>query len=77
MRRYLKYFNKLLRLIISGNLQNILFRLIGLNNFISLMLKAVDHRGNQRAKKNILCIERSMFESDINDSLVKLEFDKL
>ena len=31
------------------------------------MLKAVDHRGNQRAKKNILCIERSMFESDVNE----------
>jgi len=67
MRRYQKYFNKFLRLIISGNLRNILFRLIGLNNFISLMLKAVDHRGNQRAKKNILCIERSMFESDVNE----------
>ena len=51
MGKYLKYFNKLLRLIISGNLQNILFRLIGLNNFITLILKAVDHRGNQRAKK--------------------------
>tara|TARA_B100001063_G_scaffold155844_1_gene145399 strand:+ start:884 stop:2059 length:1176 start_codon:yes stop_codon:yes gene_type:complete len=31
------------------------------------MLKAVDHRGNKRAKKNILCIERSMFEKDINE----------
>ena len=67
MRRYLKYFNRLIRLIISGNLQNILFRLIGLSNFINLVLIAVDHRGNQRAKKNILCIERSMFERDVNE----------
>ena len=67
MNRYQKYFKKLIRIIISGNLRYILFRLIGLNNYVSLILKAVDHRGNQRAKKNILCIERSMFEKDINE----------
>ena len=67
MKKYQKYFNKFLRLLISGNLQNILFRLIGLNNFITLILKAADHRGNRRAKKNILCVERGMFESDINE----------
>ncbi len=67
MLRYQKYFRKLLRLIISGNLRYILLRIIGLNNYISLMLKAIDHRGNQRAAKNILCIERSMFEKDINE----------
>lgn len=67
MRRYQKYFTKFLRLIISGSLRHILFRLIGLNNYISLILKVVDHRGNQRAKKNILCIERSMFEKDVDE----------
>lgn len=67
MRRYQKYFKKLLRKIISGNLRHVLFRLIGLNNYISLMLKAVDHRGNKRAKKNILCIERRLFEKDVEE----------
>ena len=67
MRRYQKYFKKLLRIIISGGLRYTLFRLIGLNNYISLILKVVDQRGNQRAQKNILCIERSMFEKDIDE----------
>ena len=67
MKKYQKYFKKIIRGIISGNFRHIIFRFIGLNNYISLMLKAIDHRGNQRAAKNILCIERSMFEKDINE----------
>ena len=67
MKRFQKYFTKFLRIIISGSLRHLLFRLIGLNNYISLMLKVVDHRGNQRAKKNILCIERRLFEKDIDE----------
>ena len=67
MNKYQKYFTKLIRLIISGSFRHVLFRLIGLNNYIGLMLKAIDHRGNKRAAKNILCIERSMFEKDINE----------
>ena len=67
MARYQKYLRKLLRLFISGNFRYILLRFIGLNNYISLILKAIDHRGNQRAAKNILCIERSMFEKDIDE----------
>ena len=67
MKRFKKYFIKLLRIVISGRLRNLIFPLIGLNNYISLMLKVADHRGNQRATKNILCIERSMFEKDIDE----------
>ena len=67
MKRFKKYFIKLLRIIISGRLRNLIFPLIGLNNYITLMLKVADHRGNQRATKNILCIERSMFEKDIDE----------
>ena len=67
MKRYQKYFTKLLRTIISGRLRYIIFYLVGLDRYVSLMIKAVDHRGNQRAKKNILCIERSNFEKDIDE----------
>tara|TARA_B100001057_G_C22822938_1_gene940167 strand:- start:49 stop:1329 length:1281 start_codon:yes stop_codon:yes gene_type:complete len=67
MRRYQKYFKRILNIIISGSLRHIIFRLIGLDNYISLILKAADHRGNQRAQKNILCIERTIFEKDINE----------
>ena len=67
MKKYQKYFKKIIRVIISGHFRHTIFRLIGLNNYISLMLKAIDHRGNQRAAKNILCIERSMFEKDIDE----------
>ena len=67
MKRYKKYFTKIIREIISGKLRHIIFHLIGLNNYISLILKALDHRGNIRASKNILCIERSMFDKDVSE----------
>jgi len=67
MKKYKKYFTKIVREIISGKLRHIIFHLIGLNNYISLILKALDHRGNTRASKNILCIERSMFEKDVDE----------
>ena len=62
-----KYLVKFLSRIISGNLRHLLFQLIGLNNYISLILKAVDHRGNKRAAKNVLCIERRLFEKDVEE----------
>jgi TusA-related sulfurtransferase len=67
MTQYKKYFKMIIRKAISGRLRFIIFYLIGLNNYISLIIKAIDHRGNTRASKNILCIERSMFEKDVDE----------
>ena len=67
MKKYQKYFKKILRSIISGKFRYLLLSTIGLNNYFSLIIRAMDQRGNQRANKNILCIERSLFEKDIDE----------
>ena len=67
MRIYQKVFKKSLNLFISGKFRHILFRFIGLNNYISLIMRSIDIRGNDRAKKNILCVEKSLFEKDVDE----------
>lgn len=67
MRLYQKFFIKSLNLFISSKFRHLLLRLIGLNNYFSLVMKSIDIRGNTTAQKNILCIERSLFEKDIEE----------
>lgn len=67
MRIYQKFLKKTLNLIISSKFRYLIFKFIGLNNYISLMLKSIEIKGNLRAKKNILCVERSLFEKDVDE----------
>jgi len=67
MRNYQKIFKKLLNIIISSNLRHILIQLIGFNNYTSLIMKSINIKGNTRAKKNILCVEKSLFEKDVDE----------
>lgn len=67
MRFYQRTFKKLLNIIISSNLRHILIQIIGFNNYISLIIKFADIKGNTRAKKNILCVEKSLFEKDVDE----------
>jgi len=67
MRLYQRSFKKLLNIFISSNFRHLLLRIIGLNNYISLIIKSIDIKGNVRAKKNILCVEKSLFEKDVDE----------
>ena len=50
----------------SSSFRYIIFRLLGFNNYISLIIKSLDVKGNNLAKKNILCVQRTLFEKDID-----------
>ena len=67
MRLYQRSFKKLLNIFISSNFRHLLLRIIGLNNYISLIIKSINIKGNVRAKKNILCVEKSLFEKDVDE----------
>ena len=59
MRLYQRSFKKLLNIFISSNFRHLLLRIIGLNNYISLIIKSINIKGNVRAKKkHSLCGEK-------------------
>lgn len=67
MKLYQRVLRKSLDLIISSQFRHILLRIVGLNNYISLIMKSLDIRGNVLAKKKILCVERRYFEKDVDE----------
>lgn len=65
--------NNILNYITSGSsLRYIIFRFLGFNNYVSLVIKSLDIKGNKTAKKNILCIERTLFEKDVDELSIRI-----
>lgn len=67
MDKYQKIFRKLFHYLARSKIRFIIFKLIGFNNYVSLIMKTLDIKGNNRANKKILCIERRFFEKDVDE----------
>jgi len=67
MRLYQRSFKKLLNKLISSKFRHLLLKVIGLNNYITLILKSVKIKGNLNARQNILCVEKGLFEKDVDE----------
>ena len=56
MYKYKKIYKKLFHYLARSRMRFIIFKLIGFNNYVSLIMKTLDIKGNNRANKKILCI---------------------
>lgn len=66
MNNYKKNFNLFLSKILNSKFRYIIYYTIGFNSYLSLILKISKIKGNNQAKKNIICLERSFFEKDVD-----------